>query len=323
MKRVSRFGVQMALALCAILTIASEAWSQGFVRYVATYGSDTNPCTRSQPCRSLFRGHWATPDGGELQILDSGEYHRMLITKSITVSAVGVTASIVVPEASHAVTIDNPNARVVLRGLRMDGKGIAHRGVSLLRAAFVLIDGCTAEFFEREGFSAFDSSADVIVTNSIARLNEEAGISEGIDIVDSSLIEDNPTGISGPGIVSNSTVVGNGTGIRAFRGTVTRTRIIGSDTGVFVGPPGRIILDRSTVAGNDSGLYLSRYDDFTYATAFISNSTFTDNGVGLDAPGRDSQGNRIFSVGTLGNNTVSGNSTDISNPDALFAVAPR
>ena len=81
--------------LAAVGALFLTAVQAQTVRYVASNGLNSNDCTREAPCRPLQRGIKKTPDGGEIQILDSGTYgNAVRIDRSITVSAVGVSATV-------------------------------------------------------------------------------------------------------------------------------------------------------------------------------------------------------------------------------------
>ena len=83
-----------------IAAAAPRAWVS------ATLGIDTGICTRPAPCRTFTYAITKVDAGGEVNVLDSGGYGEMTITKSVTVNvASGVTAGIVAAVAD-AVTIN-------------------------------------------------------------------------------------------------------------------------------------------------------------------------------------------------------------------------
>src|SRR5215467_6542018 len=69
-----------------------------FDAYVASFGSDTNGCTRSSPC-ATFAGAFSVllarslifrlPDGGTIHVIDAGAYGRLTITRSVTLDGGG------------------------------------------------------------------------------------------------------------------------------------------------------------------------------------------------------------------------------------------
>ena len=81
----------------AALLLSSSAGAQLFRSYIASDGSDANPCTLPQPCRLLPAALAAVADGGEIWMLDSANYNTGPVTigKSVAILAVpGAVASV-------------------------------------------------------------------------------------------------------------------------------------------------------------------------------------------------------------------------------------
>ena len=109
-----------ALLKCALATLLftllqpapSSALEQ--TTYVSVLGNNANPCTRAAPCRSpggVNVGAIAkTAPGGEVVILEPGDYGAFTADKSITVTAVNGTAvfstAVISPGAGGVVTLD-------------------------------------------------------------------------------------------------------------------------------------------------------------------------------------------------------------------------
>jgi hypothetical protein len=157
------------IGLIAVLP-ASPADAQGRLRFVASYGNDANPCFRTQPCRTLQRGHDETPSGGELQILDSGEFvpdpawpfGLLIINKSITVTAVGVTAAL--RSSGVTIAVQGANSHVVLRGLHLRSRDAnSDYGIFIGNSldpdtapATVSVEDCFIENYQGSGLAFFN-----------------------------------------------------------------------------------------------------------------------------------------------------------------------
>jgi hypothetical protein len=63
------------VALQATQAEAQQAEAQTRV-FVAAQGSDSNPCTFSQPCRSFQKAHGMVAAGGEIDLLDPAKVRR-------------------------------------------------------------------------------------------------------------------------------------------------------------------------------------------------------------------------------------------------------
>ena len=155
--KMSRALLKLSLAGAGLLLFGAAAHAQDNVRYVASAGHDANPCTRTAPCHSLQRGVNATPPGGQLQVVDSAGYGpNVTITQSITISARGISATIITP-AGVGITVNAPGATVALRGLTINGVGTGTDGIVATAAASLHVEGCAVERFTGDGvrFSAF------------------------------------------------------------------------------------------------------------------------------------------------------------------------
>src|SRR5690606_11129227 len=65
-----------ALAALLCLPLSSHAI---FRAYLASTGSDANPCTLQQPCRLLPRALSVVDEGGEIWMMDSANYNTTTV----------------------------------------------------------------------------------------------------------------------------------------------------------------------------------------------------------------------------------------------------
>jgi hypothetical protein len=296
---------QAVRLVLACLAISASVEAHAAIRFIATTGLDTNVCTRTAPCRTLQKAHDVAAAGDEIQILNSGEFGGavLTITKSVTISGVGVSATISSP-GSTAILIDNAAAKVVLRNLLLFSSGSGGgSGIVVSEASAVHVEHCEIERFG-SGIVLVADNSELFVAGSAIR-DTSTGIlasATGARLtVDDSLLENNKTGMLLDGI----------------RSTVTRTTISGgSDEGILQSG-GQLSLSRTTMAGNDNG-YLAgpgtvaafehcvvrdnASTGITADTLRISDCVVTNNGTGLI------NGDTTL---TRGNNTISGNGTDL------------
>src|SRR5215831_2103523 len=88
--------------------------------FVSGSGSDANPCSLSAPCRSFQQAHNTVLAGGEIVALDAAGYGPLAINKSVTVTAIGIEASITSNSTSpFGLRINSPGAVVAVRGLTL------------------------------------------------------------------------------------------------------------------------------------------------------------------------------------------------------------
>jgi hypothetical protein len=317
------------LAGGVVLALSGTADAQGFTRYVSSGGSDANPCTRALPCRTLQAGIDITPIGGEVQVLDSGDYgSNVSIGKSITVSAVGVSAAL-----SGTLKINGTtNTTVVIRGLHLNGHGIVNRGIEILRSKVVSIEDCVVERYAGHGIDAgraFDQfnifASRLSVLRTVSRNNGINGLSFSwapfLTIADSHFDNNGGHGVSaslGNVTMVRSTASQNaGTGV-VYRGaTIDVSQSIAANNGgagfaVFDAfscdvcySTGRMTLIDTTARGNAAaGLVVCASElGPPDCVGRLSNSVITENGIGIQ---------NLGVVETRGNNTVTGNGVNLT-----------
>jgi hypothetical protein len=300
---------RLLLAGSALLLVSTAAQAQ--VRYIASTGNNNNNCaSAATPCRTLQKGINTTPAGGELRILDSGDYgNGGLINQTMTISADGAAVMLSAP-----LTIDAAGSAVTLRGLALNGHHTAVHGIHIANAAAVHIDNCRVEHFTGVGVRSDGSNTRLFVNDSVSRENGGRGLNmmgQSTRLtVDNSRFENNSgSGIAvvdAVGSVTRTVTAGNlGAGISWGNGQLNvawsmATDNYGEGYSLF---RGRIHLESSVARGNrTSGLRMAG------DVATISNFVATDNGTG------------IYNRGTVysrQNNTVTGNTTNIDGPQPV------
>jgi hypothetical protein len=309
MFRHLRLAFTCAIGAAVIHSAAVQA-ADNNTRYVSITGKNANPCTLSQPCRSLQRGINVTPPGGELRILDSGNYGANgNINKSLTITGNGNTVYL-----GGILTVDNAGATVALRNLVLDGQGTIADGIRINNATAVHIERCVIHSFTAVGILSTATDVELFVLDTISRDNGR----EGFDLSGDAGLQ--------RATIDNSRFESNGSsGARIDGGRATISRTIASNNGgagIIILPPGSSVMVRETTAahnGSDgfrvSAATMTVESSVGYGNsgsgllnssgvARISNSTFTDNAVGITNINGGT-------VQTRGNNTVQGNTTDI------------
>jgi hypothetical protein len=304
--------MRVPFAMLAVAVVCStHAQAADNIRYVSTTGANANACTLVAPCRTFQRGVNTTPTGGELRILDSGDYGvNANVNRSMTISANGHTVIL-----GNAITINNAGAVVALRGLTLDGQGTVVDGINIANAAKVHVEQCVIHHFTGQGIVSGAAEVEVFVLDSVSRDNGASGfnLANSTELqrvtIDNSRFENNGSfGVlvqSGLATISRSIASGNAQeGIFSLNASVSMT--VKSTTSAFNGGDGfrvtngTMTVDSSVAHGNGgSGLIV-----IGSGVGRISNSTFTDNTIGV------ANGSIGATVETRGNNTARGNSTN-------------
>jgi hypothetical protein len=121
--------------------------------FVSTDGSDTNPCSAVQPCRSFNQALTVLDPGGELVVQNSGGYSTgFTITKSVTIDGGGLDASVFSTANTDLCTISaGPNDRVVMRGLTFHGQNLGKNAINVAQAGSLYLEHCSITEFTNDG----------------------------------------------------------------------------------------------------------------------------------------------------------------------------
>jgi hypothetical protein len=303
--------------LATTLAIAMPAHATGSLTrtFVSSLGVDSNPCTTAQPCATFAAAYAAVAANGIVAALDPGKYGPLTnITTGVTINGNGWSA-ITAPANGNGITINAGTAHVTLIGLEIDGAGAAYNGVVVNSAGSFTVTNCTLQNFVQSGnnFTTGDGilllpasgALDFTITDTTASNNAFAGIayypaggSPGANGVINHVVTDaNTNGIfvqtlnaSGGTTVltlSNSTVSDNAAnGITAYGGagtaiklSIDRTSASGNNNGVYAQGTASVLLGRSVITGNTTGV-----DNSTSPSTVYS---YSDNRINLNGSGND------------------------------------
>jgi serine protease AprX len=206
--------------------------------FVSSSGSDANNCSVTANCRTLARALAVTNPGGEIVVVNSGTYAPATIAQPVTISAIGVTASITAT-SGNALTIDT-TGKVTINGLGLHGQGTGNDGVQVQQVGLLRLYNVTAESFSNDGIE-FDAAGMLAVYNSrltdnqygLAVLNGTAGA-----FVHNTAFDHNSVaGVYAPfgvAAVSDSSAHYNGAGFESAGGTLVigRSRAVLNSTGL-------------------------------------------------------------------------------------------
>jgi hypothetical protein len=279
--------VALSTALCCA---ASPAKAQSSRTYVSGTGKDGNPCTAASPCKTLQTAINLTAAGGEVYVLNSANYGSATINKSLTITSEG-NATGLLATSGAAITISAGATDVIsLRGLDIDGGGIASVGVQFTSGQSLNIQKTSVRNFANSGI-VFNGTANdtLFISDTVAANNVNNGI----------LVQAG----SGPvnGAFNRITASGNGAGI-LIAGTgvavaMTDSVLDSNNYGIGAGSSA-VLVRNSTVAHNAVGISADQS-----STVSVVQSTVTGNGTGWQAI-------NFGQLATYGNNNVAGNAND-------------
>src|SRR5438309_4051308 len=104
--------IALSLTVLAALFCATSAHAQASRTWVSGVGDDANPCSRTAPCKTFAGAISKTAAGGEIDVLTSGGFGAVTITKSITIDGRSALSSILA-SAVNGIVVNGANAVVV------------------------------------------------------------------------------------------------------------------------------------------------------------------------------------------------------------------
>jgi Periplasmic copper-binding protein (NosD) len=258
-------------AVTSFLLYALPAHAQRV--FVSGSGSDSNPCTFTQPCRTFAQAFTTAPTNGEIDVLDPAGYGPLTITHGISIQAHGFGG---VTQASNADAIyinATTSDAITLNGLLIDGEGTGANGIHISSAGSVQILNCVIRHFSAYGIDFFPSPPiNLLVSDTVASDNSAAGISVLSEVYPAAL-------------------------------TATLNRVIANNNGAGVSVDNsQAVIVNSVISNNGTGLSVQ---DTT--TVWLGKSTISGNGTGVSASGEFAT-----TINSYGNNAINGNTTNVS-----------
>jgi hypothetical protein len=235
---------RFAAALLFVLLASPTAHAQLFRAYLASDGSDANPCTLPQPCRLLPVALAAVASGGEIWILDSANYNSATVTvaKSVTIVAVPGVVGSVVAAGGPAISITAAALDVTLRNLVIVPLPAAGgtQGVHMTGASRLTIEEAVIANLPQNGVLVI-GAGEVAIANSTIRNNGGYGVR----------LED-----GAQGEISGTKLRNNGSGVLALNANAALTNLTLSDSVISGGSYGANAL--ASGAGKTARVNVSR-----------------------------------------------------------------
>jgi hypothetical protein len=277
-----------------LAAVTQSALAQTPRVFVSVNGNDSNACANvATPCRSFSGALTQVDAGGLLIVLDSGNYGAIDITKAVTISA----PSGILAYTHFTVSINAPGAKVVLKGLTVDGA--TGKGIDVTDVGTLIMEDCVISNATGDGVFIVPpegGSSAFAIRNSIVRNCGGTGISVGLGT---------------HGSVERARISGNAVGLLAYEGAqvVVRDSSITANSangigGTSLGAAVDLAIDGCLVSDNGgTGIWLVALN-VSGPIMRVSNTTITHNLRGVWGGGTAPH------LLSRGNNTLEGNGTD-------------
>ena len=264
---MKHIAIVTAAGIALNAALSSAPASAALLRtFVSGLGSDSNPCTHTQPCLTFEYAITQTVAGGEIDVLDSGGYGPVTIDKAISIvnDGVGTAGVRTLSSSGTGITINaGPNDAVSLRGLTIDGDGIGVTGIAFNTGQSLTIENSIIRHFTFVGIH-FAPNATSNLAVSSTRVADNA--SSGIKVIPSG--SGTVTAVFNHVEVSNN--AGNGIDVQG-EGSTGTVNIAVSD---------------SVAASNGlAGFSSNSFADKAPTTLMMFHSVAANNGTGIQAFG--------------------------------------
>jgi hypothetical protein len=318
MSKIAFLLALLATALAVTLPAVS-AQAQAIRTFVSIAGSDSNPCSITQPCRHFQAAVNATSAGGEVDALDPGAYGSFTISHGITIEGQG-WSYVAPPSNGNAITITaNAGDNITIHGVSLNGVGTTNsNGIVFNVGSSLTVTDCVIGNMSNYGINFASTTATaastLTVSNSIVNDNYAAGIlvqpRNNATAMFNRVEANNNTydgifvsGANGPhsntvnATAFDSVASGNGSvGFYAYSGGATNA-------------PTTLMVSHSAAANNGFGAEASE----TGATLHLANSTISGNVNGWTVTGVG-----IFGVvDSYGDNYIDGNAANQTAPPSI------
>jgi hypothetical protein len=323
-----RTSLALIAAALSSLLFCAPAHAQRGRTFVASNGSDSNPCTFGSPCKTFQGAYNVTLAGGEVTAIDSAGFGPLLIEHAITITSPnGVEAGIAADAGGNAITITaGTSDAIVLRGLTLNGFGTAYNGIVVNSAGSLVVTRCVAQNFLYDGSHNYTGHGIII---------QPTGNTLSFAITDTKIL--NNTGAAGiafippsgsptiAGIIDNTSITGNyvglnvnassasggSTAITISNSAISNSGLVGvyafqssaapptltfdnvtisdnADVGIMASPSVQVLLRRSVITRNGTGIQNSTSPNTVHS--------FGDNRINLNVSA-DVSGTALGSAG--------------------------
>jgi hypothetical protein len=257
---MNRLAPHLVVLAAALLLVPPVANAQLFRAYLASYGSDANPCSVSQPCRLVPAALALVAPGGEIWMLDSANFNigTVSLTKSVTIMAVpGQVGSIVAVAGLPAIDIST-SVTVSLRNVSITSNANSPGGHGIVISNGVLnIEDSVIAGLPGAGILATGVSTAVNIRGTVFR-----NLTGGFAI----------SATSGPTVLISTSQFLNTVGIYSSSPAASSSTLV-------------VLSDSQILGGGGEGLYASSTGSGAIARAACQRSTISGTAYALDSEG--------------------------------------
>jgi hypothetical protein len=302
---MKRLFTRVMLAFASLVLLSPVVHAQAFRTYLASYGSDANPCTVALPCRLLPAAINAVAPKGEIWILDSANFNTGTVTigKNVNIRVVpGEIGSILAVGGVPGIIL-SPGVTVSMRNVAIGSNALnpGTHGIQMTTGVLTVEDSVFNVTGGR-GVYAIGTGGTVSVHNSVFRNGGGVTVADGAvgDISDSKF-----SNVGSPVVVEVN--VANAPG----SANVVNCRMTGGFAGAWLrsqttGASGTLNVINSSISNSTFGIRSDVLGGSPSLVVSVSGTDLSNNGVGLYQNGTGAV------LESLSNNLVRNNGSNSS-----------
>lgn len=219
----------VALAVCVGANLSAHA--QASRTWISGVGDDANPGSRTAPCKTFAGAASKTSIGGEIDVLDPGDFSPMTVAKALVIDGKGPVAGIMASSGA-AMVVNAGSTNVTIRNLSLNCQsGGGTYGILVKSANEVRIENCVLWGGSTNGidWEPSNANATLYIINCHIHDFSGAGVYVGSNsgysvVIVNSVIERCGAGINTSGgtvTVTGSSIIGsNGPGLETSGGVI-------------------------------------------------------------------------------------------------------
>jgi hypothetical protein len=174
MRKLSLCVAVLAAALMMLVSAESANAQPATRTWVSGVGVDSNPCSRTAPCKTFAGAYSVTTVGGEINCLDPGGYGSLTIDHSIGIICDFTEGGVLVSGTPGMTVNAGVNDTVILRGLDFNGAGQGTQGINFVGGGTLIVEKSTIENFTGNGIDFTNNNAATLIVTDVAIRNNAA-----------------------------------------------------------------------------------------------------------------------------------------------------
>ena len=289
----SRSNLKIILCVSFSLASFSTAVGQENRTFISALGDDANNCRRVTPCKTFAGAITRTNPGGEIDVLDTGGFGAIPITKPVTIDGGGFVAGALVSGTNVVVVNAGSDDVVILKHLSIEtvpgpNGELGTNGIRVIKVGALFVIDCLIKNFGNHG------------------IDFEPSTGGKLFVTDSNIVN-NGTGSLDAGIFVKSGSTQTAVAV------VEHTKIERNRNGIVAKDRSQVSISNSVIAENRTFGLLAAPDSNTPVEVNVESSISTLNKIGIRSGSCTAKGPAIVRISNVSVTNNEGEGLDHTN----------